>query len=204
MIPIVVCTLGSPSLAVLKTSKEIYAPDHDLIVWEGSEGNFGDDYNFAMQQAFHSHDEIIIANDDVVLNKDTMRLLLEDVSELKKTVKKLGLVTVTSDNVRPFQRLSYRDQYNLRSYFKVATLSPIFTWISKKAFEQVQFAPINWYGDDVMCLDLINLGYEHYVSRAYIHHAGSMTIGNDTKKLTNESKTWIIANRPQYIKPLFG
>jgi hypothetical protein len=182
----------------------IYAPNHDLIVWEGDKGNFGDDYNLAMQQAFHSHDEIIIANDDVVLNKDTMRLLLEDVDALKKTVKKLGMVSVTSDNVRPFQRLSYRQQYGINHCFKVATLSPIFTWISKAVFKEVKFPPINWYGDDIMCLDLIARGYEHYISRAYVHHAGSMTIGNDTDKLTKESKTWIIANRPQYIKPLFG
>jgi len=198
MIPIVVCTLGSPSLAVLKASM-VYAPNHNLIVWEGVAGNFGDDYNLAMQQAFHSHDEIIIANDDVVLNKDTMKLLLEDVNYLKGKVKKLGLVTAMADNVRPYQSIRNRPE----GILKVRELSPIFTWISKEAFTDAQFPPINWYGDDVLCFDLNKLGYEHFTSRAYVHHAGSQTIGTDSEELTNQSKGWIIANRPDYAKIWF-
>ena len=84
MIPVVVCTIGSPALPVLKASMEAYAPEHELLVTQGRFGNFGDDYNAAMTEAFKTNNAIIIANDDVVLTPSTMKLLLEDVQEIKK------------------------------------------------------------------------------------------------------------------------
>ena len=61
-IPIVVCTVGSRSLSVFQTSAKVYNPDVPLIIFEGFMGNFGDDYNAAMEQTFRDYDEIIIAN----------------------------------------------------------------------------------------------------------------------------------------------
>ena len=83
MIPIVVCTTGSKSLPVLEASVKAYAPDNELIVFSGPTTTFGQAYNSAMEETFKTHDEIIIANDDVVLNPYTIPFMLEDINFLK-------------------------------------------------------------------------------------------------------------------------
>jgi hypothetical protein len=82
-------------------------------------------------------------------------------------------------------------------------ISPLFAYISKQAFSEAQFPPLNWYSDDVICQDLNNLGYTHFVSRAYVHHVGSQTIGLDFDKLTEQAKPWIKENRNKYYREWF-
>lgn len=200
MIPVVVCTIGSRALPVMKASMEAYAPKHELLVTQGRFGSFGTDYNSAMAQAFKAHDEIIIANDDIVLTPSTMQLLLEDVQEIKKHFPKVGFVAARADAVRPMQDI----RNNVQVPCQVPVISPLFAWISKEAFELVQFAPINWFGDDIMCLDLTKHGFVHFISRSYVHHAGSTTIGNDNEKNLNDAKPWVTENRPEYAKHWFG
>ena len=203
MIPIVVCTVGSPSLPVLQASVTAYAPDTPLLVFKGYLGNFGDDYNSAMVEAFKEHDEIIIANDDVVLNPNTMRLLLDDIAMLKRDGVKIGFVATRSDAVRPLQNIRVQPQTE-HIVKEVLSISPIFAYISKEAFEVAGFPPINWYSDDVMCFDLSKEGYRHFVSRAYVHHAGSMTVGQDSEKLINADSPWVINHRPELAKHIIG
>ena len=81
MIPIVVCTVGSRSLSVMQTSVRTYNPDVNLMIFEGFMGNFGDDYNAAMEVAFRDYDEIIIANDDIVLTPNSYERLRRNGSE---------------------------------------------------------------------------------------------------------------------------
>lgn len=202
MFPIVVCTVGSRSLAVMQTSVKTYNPDVTLIVVEGHLGNFGDDYNEAMEYAFQTHDEIIIANDDIVLNPYSYNLLLEDVEFLKnRHPRNLGLVTSRSDYVRPHQSIINQDNTKI---IQCQVVSPLFCYISKEAFAQAKFSPINWFSDDVICKDLNAVGYQHFVSRSYVHHAGSQTIGRDYQELVNAPREWIKENRPQYYKDFYG
>lgn len=200
MIPIVVSTIGSPALAVLTNSHSVYAPDWPLLVHQGSRGNFGDDFNHAMAEAFQTHDEILIANDDIVLNSNTLPVLMEDVEMLKKQPFKVGVVGVRSDSIRPFQHIAQNDG---RQVLEVAVVSPILAYVSKVAFEAARFPPLNWYSDDVWCLDLMKQGFRNFVSRAYVHHAGSTTIGHDTQALHDAAKPWILENRPDYA-PYWG
>jgi GT2 family glycosyltransferase len=197
---IVACTVGSPALAVMKASVEAYAPEHELRVRQGTEGNFGDDYNLAISEAFADHDEIIVSNDDVVLTPDTMRILLEDVERLKQT-EKLGFVATRADAIRPAQNICNNDGSQILAVY---TVSPVFAWLSKEAFKQAQFPPINWYGDDVMCLDLHTAGFRNFVSRAYVHHAGSTTIGHDNQKNHDAAAPWVRKHRPDYARQLFN
>lgn len=201
-LPIVVCTLGSPSLPVLEASIKAYAPEHELLVSQGGLGNFGDDYNAALTEAFKTHDAVFVANDDVVLNKDVIPTMLADLELIRYHVPdaKVGYIGVRSDFVRQCQNIRYND--GSRLLFAEA-ISPIFAYLSKEAFEAVQFPPLNWYSDDVMCEDLSAQGFKHYVSRAYLHHAGSMTVGHDAQRLTDEAKPWILLNRPEYAKKWF-
>lgn len=202
MIPIVVSTLDplAPHVQVCQASLEAYAAkDIDLFLTVGHLGSFGADYNEAMARAFKQYDEIIIANDDVVLNRDTVRLLMEDVAKFKEFYPKVGFVAARSDNVRPAQSILMGAQVQ-----QVRAVSPIFAWISKAAFQDAQFPPINWFSDDVMCEDLNKLGYAHFVSRAYVHHAGSMTIGHSNGQHIEDALPWLRENRPEYLSLWFA
>jgi hypothetical protein len=39
-------------------------------------------------------------------------------------------------------------------------------------------------------------GFTHWVSRGYVHHAGSQTVGNDFAKCHEDSRAWIRQHRP--------
>jgi hypothetical protein len=196
MFPIVVCTVGCRSIDVLRASVKTYNPDVELIIFEGFMGNFGDDYNAAMEQVFKDHDEIIIANDDIVLTPTSYELLVEDVQFLKGEYK-LGYVAARSDFVRPNQSILNGIRAQI---LHVDVISPLFAYISKEAFKTAQFPPINWFSDDVMCKDLGKEGYQHFISRSFVHHVGSQTVGRDFQKLMDAPKEWIKENRPDYFK----
>lgn len=201
--PIVICTLGSPSLGVLKASVQAYAPSANAIVFVNERSTFGQAYNAALQHAFQDHDAAIIANDDCVLTPFTMSLLMEDVAALKSIHgDMLGLVTCMADDSRSLQDIRYRPLPEHPE--RAARVSPIFAWISRAAFERVQFPPLNWYSDDVLCEDLNALGFKHYISRAYVHHAGSQTVGRNHRQLNAEAMPWLTVNRPEYCRKWFN
>lgn len=199
------------SLHVLAASVDAYAPEVDLCIENGKGPTFGDDYNRAIERFMSKDDEgVIIANDDIVLTPYSLRLLMEDVQGLKKLCgAKLGLVAARSDYVRPSQNIRVprdeRDQFvGMRwksegAIKKNKVVSPLFAWLPRGAFEQVKFPPLNWFSDDVMCADLAALGFSHWISRSYIHHVGSMTIGVDMKSNLQQSLPWLRENRPDYI-----
>jgi hypothetical protein len=188
MLPIVVCTIGSPSLAVFEASVKTYVPDAELFISRDRGSNFGEAYNIAVNEAFEKYDEIIVANDDIVLTPTSYTKLLEDVEHLKR-FNQLGWVVARSDEVRPLQQ-GKSDQT-----FEVPVVSPLFGYVSKKAW--VDFPPINWYSDDVQSLDMSAKGYRHFVSRSYVHHVGSQTIGQDNTKNHFAAEPWLMENRPE-------
>lgn len=196
--PIVVCTLGSPSLAVLKASIQAYAPDTELFDAHPQPTTFGQSYNEFMTEVFNmGYTEMLIANDDIVLTPSTLPDLMADVAICKQRHgDKLGLVAVHSDYVRPVQAIV---NYARRELREVPVVAPILAWISRAAFLDAPFPPINWYSDDIQCYDLMQKGYHHYVSRAYVHHVGSQTIGLDNARSHNEALPWIRANRPDFL-----
>jgi hypothetical protein len=186
MPPIVICTIGSPSLAVLEASIKTYVPDAEIIISRNRGSNFGEAYNIVVNEAFKQYDEIIVANDDIVLTPTSYSRLMEDVTHLKR-FNKLGWVAARSDEVRPLQK-------GKGDILEVPVVSPLFGYISKESW--VDLAPINWYGDDIQCIDMSANGYRHFVSRSYVHHVGSQTIGQDNTKNHLESEPWIKKNRP--------
>lgn len=202
MPPIVACTVSYPGLSVFEASVKAFALDCELIIHRNPPSSYGDAYTRAMEEAFETHDEILLGMDDIVLNPKTVPLLMEDVRELQKQYgDKLGFVSAMSDNVRQEQNIRFVREGVVHPAQRV---SPIFAWVSKKAFEVAQFPPINWYTDDVMCEDLNAAGFKHFVSRAYVHHAGSQTIGVNYAKLNADAMPWLMEKRPQYIEKWFG
>jgi hypothetical protein len=208
---IVIATKGAEALSVLSASIDAYVPE-DVVVYIGSlatkpdmfpkkhqwvvvpnvADNYGDAYNSVIERAFLNHDDIIVANDDIVLTPTSYILLSEDVAQLKKEFAKVGWVAARSDYVRPQQQAFRMDPHRIAHTQRCA---PLFGYVNVKAW--VDYAPINWYSDDIQCIDMIAKGCQHFVSRSYVHHAGSQTIGLNNQKNHLDSEQWIKDNRPE-------
>jgi hypothetical protein len=159
----------------------------ELFVSRDRGSNFGEAYNIAVNEAFERYDEIIVANDDIVLTPTSYSRLMEDVEHLKQ-FNTLGWVVARSDEVRPMQ------MGKTNQIYETPVVSPLFGYVSKEAW--VDFPPINWYSDDIQSIDMSAKGYRHFISRSYIHHVGSQTIGQDNTKNHSAAEPWIKANRP--------
>lgn len=220
---IVIATVDGKCLPVLAASITFYVPT-DVVVYIAGSGiklprhktinlpndakNFGDAYNNVAKAAFLEHDEIVVANDDVVLTPYTWQALGENVSQLRRQINPLGWVACRSDYVRGYQNI--REGEGSMSWFKyeseykmieVDVIAPIFGYIHRNAW--VDFPPINWYSDDIQCLDMKNKGLRHFVSTAYVHHVGSQTCGKNAMKCVNDAKPWIEQNRPELAELWF-
>ena len=92
-----------------------------------------------------------------------------------------------------------------RSQIKITpVIAPIWASISREAWEVAKFPSVNWYSDNIICHDLTEAGFKHFVSRGYVHHAGSQTVGSDFEKCHEESRSWIQANRPDMFEAFYG
>lgn len=220
---IVICTVSNPGIDVLLASIKAYAPDIPVYlagakrngtIWlPNIEKNFGDAYNVAVDCAFRDgYDSVIMANDDIVLTPSTMKLMQEDWDSLQNHAK-VGIVGARSDYVLPDQNIRFPMQddeligvkYKSEYFAKeTSVIAPIFAAISKEAWETAKFPSINWYSDNIICGDLAKAGYRHFVSRGYVHHAGSQTVGTDFEKCHEEPRAWIKANRPDVFEEYYG
>ena len=218
-VPILICSVGSPSLEIALSSISLYAKEAPVYLSSRSEtmdprvfrwilnsqGNFGDAYNKIMGDAFQYHDGVIIANDDICLTPDSYRLLLQDVKHLRDF--KIGVVGARSDyvlepqNIRfesgPRNGLKWAQEQSIK---EVAVIAPIFAYVTKEAFQAVKFPPLNWFSDNVFCHTLTVLNFRHFVSRSYVHHAGSQTVGRDYQKNLTEAARWMWKNEPGIAK----
>ena len=224
---IVICTVNNPGVTVLLESIRIYAPTMPVylfgnslelwhraksilpnLVWRPNQAeNFGDAYNVAADYAFEhgKYDSVILSNDDVVLNPDTIRKLTHDTQILESNAVNYGFIGARSDYILPDQNIRFPVEEDEKAGLKWASeeyikptgvIAPIFAVINKKAWDTAKFPSTNWYSDNIICHDLQKAGFEHFVSRAYVHHAGSQTVGYDYKKCHEEPREWIKANRP--------
>ena len=225
---IVICSTGNIGLNILLLSIKAYCPN--IPVYLSSKNvedaafvhtwiynvatNFGDAYNEAMAKAFYDgYKEIIIANDDVVITPTTYEKLQDDVRLLKRNFENIGFVGARSDYVLWDQNircsitndsivgLKYESEDHIK---EVGVIAPIFAYISKQAFETARFPSTNWYSDNIMCDDLSKAGFSHFVSTAYVHHAGSQTVGMDYAKCHEEPREWIRTNRPDKYEEIYG
>ena len=189
-------------VAVFLSGSKMIFPRHRTITFDNTADNFGDAYNAVIAEAFKEFDEIVVCNDDIVFTPTTWQALTEDVSRLRGENIPLGWVACRSDYARGYQNI--RIGKGPMSWFKYETensiietdiIAPICAYIHKDAW--VDFPPINWYSDDVQCLDMQKAGRRHFISRAYVHHVGSQTCGFDSKNLIESAKPWIKENRPE-------
>jgi hypothetical protein len=204
---IVICTTNARCLEVMLASIKAYVPaDVEKHVHYKVGATFGEAYNFGMRDAFARHEELVICNDDIVFTPSTWAVLLADVAHLRKVVPDLGYVAARSDYARGAQnircgsgRLDFLRFESERSIIETPVIAPICAWIHRDSW--VDFAPINWFSDDVQCADMKR---RHFVSRAYVHHVGSQTCGNDAAKCMADAEPWLKANRPALHAQHFG
>jgi hypothetical protein len=187
----------------------------NLIFFPNSATNFGDAYNHAISYAFKhgKFDSLIVSNDDVVLNPQTIELLGADKRILEDSDYKVGFLGARSDYVLPDQNIRFpvdgdqKDGVRWQSEAQIkltGVIAPIFATITREAWSVAKFPSTNWYSDNIICHDLQEAGYRHFVSRAYVHHAGSQTVGMDYKKCHEEPREWIKAHRPDMYGVIYG
>jgi hypothetical protein len=228
---IVICHVSNPGISVLLESIRVYTRSIPVYVYSVDGGerfkqilpnvivrpntgrNFGDSYNEAISDVFGrvAVDSLIVANDDVVINPSTLSLLAEDKKILEENGQKIGFLGARSDYVLPDQNIRFEggDRQGLKwsheNFIKeTQVIAPIFATITREAWEVAKFPSTNWYSDNIICHDLLEAGYRHFVSRSYVHHAGSQTVGVDFKKCHEEPRAWIKAHRPDMYEVIYG
>ena len=124
---IVICTVSNPGITILLESIKVYAPTipvyvycidiaraerfkrilPNVIVRPNTGRNFGDSYNEAISDVFGrvAVDSLIVANDDVVLNPQTIELMAEDKRILEENGQRIGFLGARSDYVLPDQNI---------------------------------------------------------------------------------------------------
>jgi hypothetical protein len=222
---LVVCTVGSKTLDVLIASLEAYLPKDVEIFLFGSDkkvrnhltwnflnppSSFGQAHNNAAQTVFKKFDHIVFCSDDVVLDPESWQILKEDVTNLKKNINDIGWIASRSNVARGYQNIRWyqnndrlTDKYESESkILKIEIVSPFFAYIEKRAW--VDYLPINWFSDDFQCRDMLKNGFKNFISRSYVHHVGSSTIGNSYEKNKNDSLGWLLKNNIEKYNEIFN
>ena len=230
MTPICVCSVGNDKgLELFLASVRLYVPEPIVYLaspqpishftpfkWIKNEaGNFGDAYNKIMAEAFmDGHETVILANDDVVLDPSTYWLLAHDRVILRQGGHKVGFVAARSNMTSLHQNIRNRAENDTWQGMKWASedsiaqtewVAPLFASVDREGWPG--FPPTNFFSDNVACWDMANDGFKHFLSRAYVHHVGSATIGKDAAsgaKNTMEAEDWLKLNRPLLHKRYFG
>lgn len=222
-------------LRVALASIQAYAPSVDVVVgWNGLEEprNLPDNprmrlirqaagittgseaWNWCATQT--DAEELLILGDDCVLHPDTLRLLLEDVAFIEAAERtNIGFVGCRSNYVKGHQNIRVSQGSPMRGLafeaeqriLRTDMIVPVAAWIRHETFDLVGgFPPTNWFADDVCCWDLVNAGYTHYVSRAYVHHVGERATGQgkSNQVLYDEGIAWLRAHRPDFLEKKLG
>lgn len=195
-----------------------YGPDKIYYDLQSTATNYGDAYNFIVQEAFKKHEHVIVCNDDVVFTPTTYDNLVEDYNKLLDEVgaESLGWLGCLTDYAIGMQNIrrnydthdedavhNLGNIHNAREFSIVQTnfIAPVCGVVSRSSW--VDYLPINYFSDNLQCYEMSANGKKHFISTAYVHHAGSQTVGSSTDEL---SKAWNIlkADYPQYYSLLKG
>jgi hypothetical protein len=164
-------------------------------------------------------DELLILGDDVVLHPDTIELMLADVDALRRELPdvKLGMLGARSNYVKGRQNIRNGNDGLLdpsSMFFDTEAriiptnmVVPVAAWIEHDVFDLVGgFPPTNWFGDDLLCWDLVQSGFHHFVSRAYVHHVGQRATAQAKSSgvLLEEGLAWLREHRPDFFALVTG
>jgi hypothetical protein len=223
-------------LRVALASIAAYAPDVDVVVgWSGLQEprdlppnprvrlleqapgitTGSEAWNWCATQT--DAEELLILGDDCVLHPDSLRLLLEDVRVVKDSGQGLqvGMVGARSNYVKGPQNVRSANGGGINGFgydteqriFALDMVVPVAAWVEHAVFDSVGgFPPTNWFADDVICWDLAQAGYTHFVSRSYVHHVGQRGTGQgkSSQQLLEEGIAWLRAHRPDFLTQKLG
>ncbi len=187
----------------LSSSFDVKMPDRRVVCMPNEATNFGDAYNRVVNEAFKEHDVVIVSNDDVVLTPTSYDKLMEDYRVLSEQ-NRVGWVAAKCDYSRPSQNIRFYKNLTGPRYqeedwiYECPVVAPIFGVINKSAW--MDYDPIDWFSDDVQCYEIVKRGFKNFVSRSYVHHVGSQTVGEDFSACREKAAPWLKANRPEYYK----
>jgi hypothetical protein len=227
MTPICVCsTSNQAGLELFFKSIELYSPGVPIYLasplkpslrpspfkWiPNTYKNFGEAYNAIMKEAFlDGHQTVIIANDDIVLDPTSYDLLVTDRQLLKEKGVNVGFLGARTNMSSLHMNIRNRlqdDQWNGMKWLseeamvQVQWIAPIFASVGIDGWPG--FPPLNWYSDNVACHDMSQDGFVHFLSRSYVHHACSQTIGRTAeanRKNHLDAEPWLKSNRPELHK----
>lgn len=210
------CTVGTPVHEhVFRASVAEYVPDEVTRYVKYDQPTFGAGYNELVKSMLsEGHKTFAICNDDIVLRPDTWDVLQQDWQLLKTSDKPehqaAGILAARHDYVRmgpqnirfdygrvALKTVQYPEEFQM---FNVGSIAPILAVYSAKAW--VDFPEINWFSDDVQCWDIRQAGHTIWVSRAYCHHIGSMTMGHNYEQEERTALDWLKNNRPDFYNVL--
>lgn len=219
---------GYADLTVLMSSLHQYYPQIPVIIaYKGSRPrlfgadlvkqpddcqHFGDACRFLMQLKHTKADEALcFLNDDTVVMPNTFDLALDDLKVLAEQKQKVGMLGFRSNFVAGYQNIRVPqpgDTQLVRLRFpsesRILRVPQVFGigFIVNRAVLQelpLDWTRLHWYSDDLLAFDLTNRGYGQYVSRAYVHHIGSRSGGEEKwEQWDQEAKQWILTNRPDF------
>ena len=221
----VVSSYTGECLPVLLTSLRCYAPHWKVVVASKQPPagfdvrhvpHFGQNYGEAFQYAvgkaveiYPDEERIVILNDDCVLRPDTAKLLEEDFDLVERQGVKVGLVVTRCDIVCGPQNV--RMAHDGRTDFhgprlvgemdvvQIKSAIPVCGMFLKSVWRKYPIPPIGWSADDVWSYDMMQDGYEHFMSSAYVHHVGGETMIEPLAKPSRaHSLRWIQEHRPRY------
>jgi hypothetical protein len=219
---------GYADLTVLLTSLRVYNPAvHVTVAYKGARpklfgadfieqpedcAHFGDACRFLLQTKHTKNDEALcFLNDDTVVMPDTLEMAALDVQALTQQGQKIGMLGFRSNFVAGYQNVRVMHPGDNQLYMlkfpsesKILRVSQVFGVgfvTMRHALQDISldWTRLHWYSDDLLSYDLTQKGYGHFVSRAYIHHIGSRSGGQERwAQWDQEGKDWIIKNRPDY------
>jgi hypothetical protein len=200
--PIIVCTRNQfeDHVTIMTKSCDFYATD-SIFELHRSTSNFGTAYNEAVCIAFakyRNHERFIIANDDIVLRPDTVQMLVEDADNLDSRGIVWGHIAARADRIAPTLQSIVRNPLDAPAQiFQERWIAPVCSMINRKTW--IDFPPINWGSDVIQCHDMALACTSVFVSRAYVHHIGGITTGNEAEADRERSRRWCLQHRPELV-----
>jgi hypothetical protein len=186
-----------------------HIPIRNTFLMVNNSDNFGDAYNQLVSMARRLTPKyLMLMNDDIVFEKDTIIKMYNDYLIAKHLIDsdfELGWLAARSNYIRLHQNIRYNWEQSCfnglrfeseEKVFQVPVISPVLGLIALDCW--IDFPPINWYSDDIQCLDMDSIGLRHFVSTAYCHHFGSQTTGRNHQKLHQDAMAWIKIHRPDF------
>lgn len=171
---------------------------------------FGAAYEFVHQRAKnHSQfDEYVVCNDDVVFTPYTWGALMHGVDDAYNKLRshsietRLGFVATQTNYVRPGLQQYVQESPLTEPEFTIC-VSLVLAWAQAETLDRISWPHCNWFSDDLMCHDLVQLGYVHAVVPSYVHHVGERgTYLGDSARAMQEGMAFLKEHRPDYLAAL--